>query len=242
MNELIKVSNEGRVTARELYEFLELASSQFARWVKTNIEQNEFYQEGVDWQGFDIVSNGNETKDYHLTIDFAKHLCMLSRTERGKQARSYFVEVEKRFKDGYIAQPMSQIEVLAQSTQIMLEQDKALKQLQADQTKQRATLTLLTTRIDTLDRVEVRGDEQQQLNKMVQKHARATGITYSKAWKEFKQAYNTAYHTNLTRLMDEYKEKYGLRNLTLPQYLSLTGKILDALRVADKMLNTARAM
>jgi hypothetical protein len=124
----------------------------------------------------------------------------------------------------------------------MLEQDKALKQLQADQTKQRATLTLLTTRIDTLDRVEVRGDEQQQLNKMVQKHARATGITYSKAWKEFKQAYNTAYHTNLTRLMDEYKEKYGLRNLTLPQYLSLTGKILDALRVADKMLNTARAM
>jgi phage anti-repressor protein len=242
MNELIKVSNEGRVTARELYEFLELASSQFARWVKTNIEQNEFYQEGVDWQGFDIVSNGNETKDYHLTIDFAKHLCMLSRTERGKQARSYFVEVEKRFKDGYIAQPMSQIEVLAQATQIMLEQDKALKQLQADQTKQRATLTLLTTRIDTLDRVEVRGDEQQQLNKMVQKHARATGITYSKAWKEFKQAYNTAYHTNLTRLMDEYKEKYGLRNLTLPQYLSLTGKILDALRVADKMLNTARAM
>ena len=98
MNELIKVNNEGRVTARGLYEFLELASSQFARWVKTNIEQNEFYQEGIDWQGFDIMSSGNEIKDYHLTIDFAKHLCMLSRSERGKQARSYFIEVENRYK------------------------------------------------------------------------------------------------------------------------------------------------
>ena len=98
MNELIKINSDGKTTARELYDFLQLAGSQFSRWAKKNIEQNEFYTQGIDWWGFDIVSNGNETKDYHLTIDFAKHLCMLSRSERGKQARCYFVEIENRYK------------------------------------------------------------------------------------------------------------------------------------------------
>lgn len=105
MNELIKIDTDGRLTARELYEFLELAPSQFARWTKTNIDQNEFYSEGIDWQGFDTMSSGNETREYLLTIDFAKHLCMLSRSARGKQARNYFIEVEKSFKQQYIAQP-----------------------------------------------------------------------------------------------------------------------------------------
>ena len=97
MNELIKIDTDGKITARDLYEFLQLAPSQFSRWAKTNIEDNPFYSEGTDWWGFDIVSNGNGTKDYRLTIDFAKHLCMLSRSERGKQARNYFIEIESRY-------------------------------------------------------------------------------------------------------------------------------------------------
>lgn len=97
MNELIKIDTDGKITARDLYEFLQLAPSQFSRWAKTNIEDNPFYSEGTDWWGFDIVSNGNGTRDYRLTIDFAKHLCMLSRSERGKQARNYFIEIESRY-------------------------------------------------------------------------------------------------------------------------------------------------
>lgn len=99
MNELIRVDENGRITARELYEFLELNQTHYARWTKANIEQDGFYQEGVDWWGFAIMANGNETKDYQLTIDFAKHLCMLSRSERGKMARNYFIEIEKRIKN-----------------------------------------------------------------------------------------------------------------------------------------------
>lgn len=98
MNELIKINPDGKTTARELYEFLQLTAGSFARWAKKNIEENEFYTQGVDWWGFSIMLNGNEAKDYHLTIEFAKHLCMLSRSERGKQARCYFVEIENRYK------------------------------------------------------------------------------------------------------------------------------------------------
>lgn len=96
MSELIKINENGRISAKETYEFLELDRSNYSRWCKTNIEDNEFYQVGSDWWGFVTMTNGNETKDYYLTIDFAKHLCMLSRSAKGKQARDYFIEVEKR--------------------------------------------------------------------------------------------------------------------------------------------------
>lgn len=110
MNELLETQNQtpieialgidenGMTTARKLYDFLELGAGQFARWAKTNIENNEFYKEGTDWVGFDIVSNGNKCKDYKLTTDFAKHLSMESHSAKGKIARQYFVTVEDKAK------------------------------------------------------------------------------------------------------------------------------------------------
>ena len=94
----LQIDENGMTTARKLYEFLELAKGQFARWTKTNIEEDAFYEEGCDWIGFDIMLNGNETKDYKLTTEFAKHLCMLSRSEKGKIARKYFIKVEDKLK------------------------------------------------------------------------------------------------------------------------------------------------
>lgn len=93
------VDENGMTTARALYEFLELAQGQFSRWAKTNIEQNEFYEENKDWWGFDIVSNGNNCKDYRLTTDFAKHLSMESHSAKGKIARKYFVTIEDKAKE-----------------------------------------------------------------------------------------------------------------------------------------------
>lgn len=97
MNNLIKISENQTITAKELYDFLGLNPAHYARWTKKNVELNEYYQDGQDWQGFTIMVNGNKTKDFELTIDFAKHLCMLSRSAKGKQARDYFIEVEKRY-------------------------------------------------------------------------------------------------------------------------------------------------
>lgn len=95
---LLQVDEEGKTTARKLYEFLNLSKSQFARWAKTNILENAFAENGVDFEGFDINVEGNLTKDYKLTASFAKKLAMSSQTERGEQAREYFVKVEEKFK------------------------------------------------------------------------------------------------------------------------------------------------
>lgn len=93
------IDENGMTTARALYEFLGLAPSQFSRWAKQNIENNEFYEENKDWEGFDIVSSGNKCKDYRITTDFAKHLSMESHSARGKEARQYFIAVEDKAKE-----------------------------------------------------------------------------------------------------------------------------------------------
>lgn len=93
------IDEKGMTTARKLYEFLELDRSNYSRWYKKNIEENEFFEENNDWIGFVIVTNGNEQKDAKLTTEFAKHLSMESHSARGKEARNYFLQVEDKLKE-----------------------------------------------------------------------------------------------------------------------------------------------
>lgn len=99
MNELVKIKlNDGKqvVSARELYEVLELHKAVFSRWASKNIIRNEYAIEGVDWEGVNIMLSGNESLDYALSLDFAKRISMMARTEKGEQVRKYFIECEKK--------------------------------------------------------------------------------------------------------------------------------------------------
>lgn len=104
MQELIKVqvSQGGKqvVSAKELYEFLGFDKSQWKRWYAKNIEKNTFAAKGIDWEVLDIMSKspemGRPTQDFAITLDFAKRLAMMSRTEKGEQARQYFLEMERK--------------------------------------------------------------------------------------------------------------------------------------------------
>ena len=107
MKELIKISErEGKqvVSARELYIQLGYDISSFSKWATRNIIDNEFAIEGEDWT---IVLNSdidnqwinNPTKapkDYAITVNMAKKLAMMSKTEMGNKIRDYFLECEKK--------------------------------------------------------------------------------------------------------------------------------------------------
>lgn len=93
------IDENGYTTARALYEFLSGEKSHFSRWAKKNIEENEYFEENVDWWGFATMASGNECKDYRLTTDFAKHLSMESHSAKGKIARQYFLKVEEKLKE-----------------------------------------------------------------------------------------------------------------------------------------------
>lgn len=100
MNDLITVSYDGeRQTAlgRELHEFLEVGT-QYSIWFERMTEYG--FSENVDYQAINqkrLTAQGNETilTDHQITIDMAKEISMLQRTEKGKQARQYFIELEK---------------------------------------------------------------------------------------------------------------------------------------------------
>lgn len=83
------------VSARELYNYLGYINANWKRWYTKNILNNKFALEGDDYVGFIIKTSGNETMDFALTLDFAKKLSMLSRTEKGETARNYFLEMER---------------------------------------------------------------------------------------------------------------------------------------------------
>lgn len=100
MNDLIKVNYDNdrpTVLARELHEFLEVGTP-YHKWFPRMAEYG--FDENVDYVVTDIFvpnSNGGKQtqKDAQLTIEMAKEICMLQRNEKGKQARQYFIQLEK---------------------------------------------------------------------------------------------------------------------------------------------------
>jgi len=141
----------------------------------------------------------------------------------------------------YTAKPLSQLEILAQATQALVEQDKQLKAIASVQAAVSQEVTTIKHRLDSLDTINIEGTLKQRLNAMVRKYSHSNGVLFNVAWRDFINSYNMAYTTNLRALINNYKAKHGLKELTVPQYLSLSGRLEDAVRVADKLLNVRQA-
>ena len=96
------------VSARELHTFLEV-QTRFNDWIKNRINEYGF----VENQDFTTLTknlvNGGRTTEYYITLDMAKELSMVERNEKGKQARKYFIECEKRLKEQTAPQPVQPI-------------------------------------------------------------------------------------------------------------------------------------
>ena len=120
MNELISIrENKGKqvVSARELYLSLGYDSSNYSRWVKSNIIENPYSIEGEDWTPLvtndePINQNVNPTKDYAIIIVMAKKIAMMSKTEIGNKIRDYFIECEKKLKQNAPTLPQTYLEAL----------------------------------------------------------------------------------------------------------------------------------
>lgn len=101
MEELIKVqvkNDRQLVSSRDLYKGLGL-KGRFSRWFKTN---SELFTENEDFYkctSSTVVNNGaiRELDDYLLTIEMAKQLAMMARTEKSKLYREYFLDLERKW-------------------------------------------------------------------------------------------------------------------------------------------------
>ena len=104
--ELIKVNKENNtVSARELHKFLEIGT-RFDKWFIRMCEYG--FNENDDFirvaQKCPTLGGTQTIIDYAITLDMAKELSMIQRSEKGKQARQYFIQCEKFIQDSKLTE------------------------------------------------------------------------------------------------------------------------------------------
>lgn len=104
--ELIKIitieKGKRLVSARELHDFLEVGRD-FTTWIKGRIDKYDF----IESEDYAITNSfhqnggkgGRPEKDYIITTDMAKELCMIENNPLGREARRYFIECEKKLQE-----------------------------------------------------------------------------------------------------------------------------------------------
>ncbi|HHY2124147.1 TPA: antA/AntB antirepressor family protein [Campylobacter jejuni] len=80
-----------------LFYFLEI-DTKFSDWINRRISNYSFI-ENQDYVIKEVFTGRRPRKEYYVTLDMAKELCMVENNEKGRQARRYFIECEKRLKN-----------------------------------------------------------------------------------------------------------------------------------------------
>ena len=141
MNEIINInysSDRPTVLGRELHDMLGVETD-YRHWFPRMCEYG--FEEGTDFNPVKndrVRTEGNRqvtrtVTDHQLTIPMAKEICMLQRTERGKECRQYFIKIEEQWNspDAIMQRALqianSRVEKLRGENQILLEQNTAMQ-------------------------------------------------------------------------------------------------------------------
>jgi phage anti-repressor protein len=122
-----------------LYDFLELAerfSKWFQRMISYGLVENDDFTVVPFWvtythkwtEDFKSVPNGTDSVlrdigDYLLTIDAAKHIAMVQRNEKGKQARNYFINIEKLYLKNLYSNNQTDATLIEKIRKLIIEHD-----------------------------------------------------------------------------------------------------------------------
>lgn len=158
MTELVKVKQADNgnviVSGRDLHEFLEV-QTKYTDWFKRMIEYG--FKENVDFSVFlknehDKTAFGGVRKitDHALTLDMAKEISMIQRTEKGKQARRYFIQVEKAYRSEQ-SLPQTPEEKLKLTMEVTLRLDKRV-----EKAEEHIDFLMNKSEIDSVQRYQLR--------------------------------------------------------------------------------------
>ena len=135
MNNLIKIvvneNQEQLVSGRELHEFLEIKTP-YTQWFERMVgygfvENSDFALLSQKCETNNPKNPITEIQDHAIKLDMAKEIAMIQRSEKGKQARQYFIEVEKKFK-----QQVLDTQALSPQLQALINIELKQKQMEQD--------------------------------------------------------------------------------------------------------------
>lgn len=131
MNELIKVTLNDEhnpvVSGRQLHEALEVKTP-YSMWFDRMVEYG--FTENQDFLLNNFVKQtgrgGHNKLDHIIKLDMAKEIAMIQRTERGKQVRQYFIQIEKDFNspEKIMARALLMADKKIQKLETQIEADK----------------------------------------------------------------------------------------------------------------------
>jgi anti-repressor protein len=137
MNELIGVSYDNdrpTVLGRDLHEKLGIETP-YRLWFPRMCEYG--FTEGVDYTPYIFVhpQNKQQTTDHQLTLDMAKQICMIQRSDLGRQYREYFLEIERKWNDPVTSMARSLVYANRQLASVTGQLEAANRQIEADRPK-----------------------------------------------------------------------------------------------------------
>ncbi len=242
MNELIKITYDNdtpRVSARELHGFLEVGTKYqdwFPRMCEYGFSPGEDFNllknEKVQIEGSRAVTR--HIDDAALTIDMAKEICMLQRNEKGKQARQYFIQLEKDWN--------SPEKVMARALQIA---DRKIRYLSDENAQQKQLLAEFSPKasyydvvLQTKDAIAISviakdyGKSAKWLNKLL--HEKGIQFKQGRTWLLYQKHAEQGYTKSKTEV---YSKPDGTQGTNIHTYWTQKGRlfIYDLLK-ADGIL------
>lgn len=230
-NELITIVTDERgqklVSGRELHEVLEV-SSNFTTWIKRMIVYG--FEENIDYTllsnfGTQTGSGGHNKVDYILTLEMAKHIAMVQRTEIGMRVRNYFLECEKQVievkRDSYM------IEDPIKRAERWIEEQKERQQLMIENQKLEEEVIHKDDIINGLTQDVTLADQRQRINRVIRHGAKGRyAERYALLYKEFEDKY----HVSLTKRM-----KRDIENGVCRKSINRMDYICDVMDMTDEL-------
>lgn len=156
VNELIPVyeteNGERVANGRELHQFLDVAT-RYNDWSKARIDRYGFVENDDFITVTENLVSGGKQNTHIFKIDVAKELCMVESNEKGKEARKYFITVERRFKQQSLDTPSYMIEDPELRAVKWIEEHQQRKLLEAEKLKLEITIKEYEPKLTYIDKI-----------------------------------------------------------------------------------------
>lgn len=204
----LDIDGDGMTTASKLYAFLELSPSNYSKWCKANITENEFATENEDFTRLVLEYESGvgvkQREDYRLTAHFAKKLSVKGNSEKAEQAREYFTRVEEKVKRAVIDRSK-----LSPQLQLMNMLVENMNRAEIEQKRQAEQIAKVETTVTNMKEIftEPIGDWKADINSRVREISQKSGIDYQTLYGQLYGELETTAHCSLKRLQENKRSR-----------------------------------